>query len=86
MTERDNCEPPINTVNSAAPLQHHIAVAIPVEYIDWVTVGKICEIYFNRDTCPKDWDAASIPVDIETALKAARLVYEYRQTKEAEGC
>ena len=47
-----------------------IKVEIPIEYIEWVSVGlNGAEIFLNANTCP--WDAASITVDIETALTTA---------------
>jgi len=60
MTVYDEVRSNVNSVN----------ITIPIEYIEWVSVGlKGAEIFLNASTCP--WDAASITVDIETALTTA---------------
>jgi len=60
MTIYDEVHSNVNAVN----------ITIPVEYIEWVNIGlKGAEIFLNANTCP--WDAASITVDLGTAIDAA---------------
>lgn len=60
MTIYDEVRSNVNSVN----------ITIPVEYIEWVSIGlKGAEIFLNANTCP--WDAASFTVDLGTALDAA---------------
>ena len=49
-----------------------VAITIPIEYIDWVSIGKKqAEIFFDADVMPKSWDVSSLTVDLETAIDAA---------------
>ena len=52
-----------------------VAITIPIEYIDWVSIGKKqAEIFFDADAIPKAWDVSSLTVDLETAIDAARKI------------
>lgn len=52
-----------------------VAITIPIEYIDWVSIGKKqAEIFFDADAIPKAWEVCSMPVPLDVALDAARKI------------
>ena len=52
-----------------------IPVEIPIEYVETVSIGaKGAVLWFDLDICPKDWDAVSITIDLETAIRFARAI------------
>ena len=52
-----------------------VAITIPIEYIDWVSIGKKqAEIFFDADVMPKSWEVCSMSVPLDVALDAARKI------------
>ncbi|HIH03734.1 MAG TPA: hypothetical protein HA263_07800 [Methanoregulaceae archaeon] len=65
----------------APPREPSIRIEIPIAYISSISIDDAVgpEIYFDPDACPKNWDAASLPVPLATAIRAAEMLEAARE-------
>jgi hypothetical protein len=86
IVERDTAEPKAIANPDAPPKPASIWIEIPITYISSVGIdGRVGpEVYFDEDAVPTNWGAASLPVDLPTAIAAAEMLEAGRQTKESE--
>lgn len=67
----------------APPREPSIRIEIPIAYLSSVAIDDEVgpEIYFDPDASPKNWDAASLPVPLATAIRAAEMLEAARENR-----
>lgn len=60
-----------------------ITIEVPIAYISSVAVDDALgpEVHFDLDACPANWDAASLPVPLTTAIRAAEMLETARENR-----